>query len=75
MVEFIPIALAPRYCGGQVCYLPTEISVSLVVPWVSFTNKQELWVVKVGVGYSKELVDGEPSPCAPSDAAGACCGE
>ncbi len=75
MVEFVPMAFAPCYCGRWVCYLPTEISVSSVVPQVSFTNKQELWVVKMGVRYSKELVDGEPSPHAPSDAARACHGE
>ena len=75
MVEFVPMAVVPRYCSGWVHYLPTEVSVSSVVPWVSFTDEQELWVVKVGVGYSKELVDREPSPHAPSDAAGACRGE
>ncbi len=29
----------------------------------------------MGVWYSEELIDGEPSPCAPSGAAGVCCGE
>ncbi len=74
-MEFVLVAFAPHYCGGWVCYLPAEVSVSSVVPQVSFADKQELWVVKMGVGYSEELVDGEPGPCAPSDAARACHGE
>jgi len=75
MVEFVPMAVVPRYCSGWVHYLPTEVSVSSVVPWVSFTDEQELWVVKIGFQYSEELIDGEPSPCAPSGAARACCSE
>ncbi len=74
-MKFVPVAFTPCYCGGWVCYLLTEVSVSSVVPRVSFTDKQKLWVVKMGVGYSEELVDGEPGPRAPSDAAGACRGE
>ena len=32
-------------------------------------------MVKIGVWYPKELINGEPSPSAPSGAAGACRGE
>ena len=32
-------------------------------------------MVKMGFQYSEELIDGEPSPCAPSGAARACCSE
>ncbi len=39
MVEFIPVAIVPRYRGRWMCYLPTEVVVPPVVPWVSFFDK------------------------------------
>ncbi len=75
MVKLVPVAVAPRYSGGGVCYLPTKVMVPPVVPRISCVDVQELWVVLMGVWYPEELIDREPSPCAPSSAAGACCSE
>ena len=72
MVKLVPVAVVPCYSGRQVHYLPTEVVVPPIVPWVSCVNKQELWVVLMGVWYYKESISGEPSPGAPSGAAGAC---
>ena len=39
MVKLVPITVAPHYCGRWVCYLPTEVAVPLVVPWISFSDE------------------------------------
>ena len=75
MVKLIPVAIAPHYSGGWVCYLPTKVMVPPMVPQISCVNVQELWVVLMGVWYNEELVNREPSPCTPSGAAGVFHGE
>jgi len=75
MVKLIPVAITPHYGSRCVHYLPTEVVIPPVIPWISCVDKQELWVVLVGVWYPEELISGEPSPGAPSGAARACCGE
>ncbi len=75
MVKLIPMAIAPHYCCRGVYYLPAKVMIPPVVSRVSCVDKQELWMVQMGVWYPKELVGGEPSPSAPSGAARACHGE
>ncbi len=75
MVEFVPLAIAPHYWCWRVCYLPTEVAVPSLVPGICCINLQKLRVVLMCVWYDEKLVDGEPCPCAPSGAAGACCDE
>ena len=44
MVEFVPLAITPHYCSSGMCYLPTEVVVSPVVPWIGHIDVQELGV-------------------------------
>ena len=72
MVKLIPVAIVPCYCGRGMHYLPTEVVVPPVVPWICCINMQKLGMVLVGVWYTKKLIDRKPHPHAPSSAVGAC---
>jgi len=44
MVEFVPLTVAPCYCCWWVCYLPTEVVIPPLVPWVGCVDMQKLGV-------------------------------
>jgi hypothetical protein len=73
--QCVPPVVSPHYWGSRVCYFPPEVSVDLLVCGVVCCYESDLWVILMGDWYVGKFFDREPLRVAPSQVAGACCGE
>jgi hypothetical protein len=74
-MQYVPPVIPPYYRGGWVCYFPPKVGISSLVCGVVCCDESDLWVILVRHWYVGEFFDREPLPVAPSQVAGACCGE
>ena len=75
VVQYVPLVIPPHHRGSWVHYFPPKVGISLLIHGVVCCDKSDLWVILVGRWYIGEFFDGEPLSIAPSQVAGACCGE